>query len=1322
MPINPSPGSSPFHLLESPENSSQPSRKRQRSQSMQSDSGASSSSVKRTVADTISNDNSVRSPRTDQLSTLTLADPNQDIDTYMAEQGEADILPFITPTMQAPTHEEKYSIVEKGKARKMEIGETWYLVSRDWYKRWTKACTGVVDKEGPISEQDLGPVDNSSLLDTYDNLIPSLAEGVDVEYVPEEIWSLFLSWYGASIHPLPRRVIARGATRLPALELRPLRLKVFRLVKSHLDPARTAHPWITISAGETISTLCSTLASATSSDGQTGTPYRVWKVDVPPDDVAQIEFLGSQLPNSEGKIIEESTKTLEEESVESDDAFVVEFKQPDGWIVEAPKAVQKPLAIEGPRPLFNSNDGFFNKMSTTFSPASSTSGYRSNLYNGFSSSGSKSTAITSIGSKISSKTVEPGTLGLGNMGNTCFMNSALQCLAHAKELTDYFLSNMSPAAGVYEDELNKDNPLGMGGAIAEAFGSLLQRIWASSGASTSYSPREFKSQLQRFAPQFSGYQQHDSQELVAFLLDGLHEDLNRVIKKPYVEKPDWEGGGDLELVKLAQKSWEGYMMRNDSVIVDLFQGQYQSTLVCPECQKVSITFDPFMYLTLPLPIQKKWKHAVYYVPWDLEKPHVKVPVEINRDASFKDLRALLGRWMDAPPDNLLTMEIFNHRFYKNLDDSLAVGEMSDNDTIVCYELPCHSQQSRYKKQPGDPMILPVYLCDAKPVRSSYFNSGRANTPSLFGYPMVIAIEQDQAADVDAMYDAVVTRLQRWTEHARDLFAWEAGAGAGSDTDEVPIQINGFPPIESITEITEDGKVVTVHTAAPPEGDIADEKRMVVDEEETDLSASSETLPCMMGPKKDIFNLRLQINHKDLGTAYNAYVSNNRWESWENRIYEADTNPTLLREDDAFYCEFDENVKAYYFGDSPRYEHALWDRWELFTHPEYEEGKKASAEKRSKGVSLQDCLDEFTKEEQLGEDDLWYCPQCKKHQQATKKFDLWKVPDILVVHLKRFSNNRTLRDKIDALIDFPIEGLDLGEMVGERGVAKKLLEQGVDVEELKLGNIDEPLVYDLFGVDEHIGGLGGGHYRAYASSHLTGKWYHFDDSYVTPAHASDSVNANAYLLFYRRRSDTPLGGKSYQKIQEASQQPKSGNDDPIVTIDTQLPNPPNETNFSFTNDHNSLFSDTGMGGDGQWTMRSSGSNAGSSAPSPPTDDPTDLDDYPEALVPYQHTMFRSSQRYDFPDPSSKASPTSSNEADADLSSDIEWGPSPFTTFEDEVKEVFPDNGRSPDWDIVSTQASSSHSEFSDVNPFSDANVQRLNEHGMDSSSRANEKTA
>ncbi len=60
------------------------------------------------------------------------------------------------------------------------------------------------------------------------------------------------------------------------------------------------------------------------------------------------------------------------------------------------------------------------------------------------------------------------------------------------------------------------------------------------------------------------------------------------------------------------------------------------------------------------------------------------------------------------------------------------------------------------------------------------------------------------------------------------------------------------------------------------------------------------------------------------------------------------------------------------------------------------------------------------QEQLGADDAWYCPACKKHQQATKKFDLWTLPEVLVIHLKRFSYNRYWRDKIDTLIDFPIE--------------------------------------------------------------------------------------------------------------------------------------------------------------------------------------------------------------------------------------------------------------------------------------------------------------
>ena len=87
----------------------------------------------------------------------------------------------------------------------------------------------------------------------------------------------------------------------------------------------------------------------------------------------------------------------------------------------------------------------------------------------------------------------------------------------------------------------------------------------------------------RFAPQFSGYQQQDSQELLTFLLDGLHEDLNRVKQKPYVEMGDGDGKSD---AVVAMEAWTNYKKRNDSVILDIFHGLLKSTVVCPECPKV----------------------------------------------------------------------------------------------------------------------------------------------------------------------------------------------------------------------------------------------------------------------------------------------------------------------------------------------------------------------------------------------------------------------------------------------------------------------------------------------------------------------------------------------------------------------------------------------------------------------------------------------------------------------------------------------------------------------------------------------------------------
>ncbi|CAG2247856.1 USP6_32 [Mytilus edulis] len=902
-------------------------------------------------------------------------------------------------------------------------------------------------------------VDNSPLLVSSQSKVISLTNeggrlkrdimlvrGKDFEIVPEAIWRALSTWYGANT-ALPRTVISSSTNDgQPELELYPITVKLLRhqFVTNRPVPMTTFTGMMSGIGGMALS-----MSNMVASNTQTPRRYVAYTATFSRQHTVQqiYEFLCTKLRFSREDtrlwkigskedcmtLLEDENQTLEDCSVEENQQMLIEIRNKDlTWPEEMSQlAKNKTLRKEA---------------------------------------GSGQT--------------HKGATGLNNLGNTCFMNAAVQCVSNTWPLTQYFIG------GLYRFELNRSNPLGMRGHIAQRYGELVKDLW--SGTSRTLAPLRLRWTIGKYAPRFNGFQQHDSQELLSFLLDGLHEDLNRYFKF---------------------QAWENHLLRNQSIIVDLFHGQLKSQVKCQECGHTSVRFDPFNYLSLPLPMDSCIHLELTVIRLDGSVP-VKYGLRLNMDEKYRALKKELENLTSIPSNQILFVEVNGPivKEEKGSKGSLGLSDIqrglaarkipqengsiengqksSDNGSSSNSSTPTHSRNpsdlttmgslaspDSMSKSVGDVFNGFVIAVHRKmTLMDVYFLSVQKTRPCLFGTPIILPC-------VDTTTNQCVYQFV-WTQVSR--------------------LVSPLPPSEAKT---------TNHA------------------QDCDDSLGYE------------YPFTLKVVQKDgLSCA---------WCPW-HRFCRG--------------CKLSCNSDSFNFGSS--FIAIDWDPTAL--HLRYQtslerlceehESVEDSRRKQKEPINLDTCLQAFTKEEELGEDELYYCSKCKKHCLASKKLDIWRLPPILIINLKRFQflNGRWV--KSHKIVNFPYEEFDPSRYVVPRSCEKHKniydancnqskdtlqtsdsivpngniptlcdkdksdSEKQISTDDCKScnnnRNIDEldytDVRYHLNSMSCHTGILGGGHYVCYAKN-PNHKWYLYNDSSCKEI-SNDQVDTNsAYILFYEQQN-------------------------------------------------------------------------------------------------------------------------------------------------------------------------------------------------------------
>ncbi|XP_068271807.1 ubiquitin carboxyl-terminal hydrolase 32 isoform X3 [Nyctibius grandis] len=808
---------------------------------------------------------------------------------------------------------------------------------------------GAIDNQPLVTQE---PVKAASLTMEGGRLkrSPQLIEGKDYIMVPEPVWRALYHWYGANLS-LPRPVIKNSKTNVPELELFPRYLLFLRQ-----QPAtRTQQSNIWVNMGMMSlrmfpqhlprGNVPSPNAPLKRVLAYTGCFSRMQTIKEIHEYLSQRlrikeEDMRLWLYNSENylTLLDDEDHRLEYLKIQDEQHLVIEVRNKDmSWPEEM--------------------------------------------------------SFIANSSKIDRHKVptEKGATGLSNLGNTCFMNSSIQCVSNTQPLTRYFIS------GRHLYELNRTNPIGMKGHMAKCYGDLVQELW--SGTQKNIAPLKLRWTIAKYAPRFNGFQQQDSQELLAFLLDGLHEDLNRVHDKPYVELKDSDGRPDWEV---AAEAWENHLRRNRSIVVDLFHGQLKSQVKCKTCGHISVRFDPFNFLSLPLPMDSYMHLEITVIKLDGTTP-VRYGLRLNMDEKYTGLKKQLSELCGLKPEQILLAEVHSSNI-KNFPQDNQKVRLSVSGFLCAFEIPI----------PGSPTSA------SSPVQTDI-----STGPSANGAPNIM-MNGDLPKPTLIPNGMPNTVVPCGTE--RNLANWT---------------LNGHVPLLADSPCT--GYIIAVH------------RKMM--RTELYFLSSQKNRPSLFGMplivpctvhtrKKDLYDA-VWIQVSRLASPLPPQEASNHAQDCDDSMgYQYPFTLRVVQKDgnSCAWCpwyRFCRGCKIECTEDRACVGNAYiavdWDPTALHLryqtsqeriveeHESVEQSRRAQAEP----INLDSCLRAFTSEEELGEDEMYYCSKCKTHCLATKKLDLWRLPPILIIHLKRFQfvNGRWIKSQ--KIVKFPRENFDPSAFLVQR---------------------------------------------------------------------------------------------------------------------------------------------------------------------------------------------------------------------------------------------------------------------------------------------------